>query len=132
MNNLSQNTPFIVSLNSDKVLEYYRDRPLTESQVKDLTAMDEKLEQGIEIADKFIQSPSQQEKAIFIANQLASALQEENDKALALSCAYLATRYPSLKQLRISTRDNQLSIELINDKEYTQQSPVKFVRKSEL
>ena len=132
MTNESDNNLFVVSLNSNKVLEYHRDRQLNTRQMDDLNLVEAKLQQGIHIEGKYIQSASAQEKAVFMANQLAIALDEDNDSLLAVSCAYLATRYPMLKQLKITTTKDKRSIELINDKEYTDQAPIQFVAKKDL
>lgn len=122
----------IVSLNSNKVLEYHRDRKLTSKQIQDLDKAEKKLAAGVHFAGKFISSPSAKEKAVFMANQIALALDEDNEAALAISCAYLATRYPDLKQLKLTTIEGQLSIELINDKEFSDQAPIKFIDKKDL
>ena len=132
MTNKTNNTPFIVSLNSNKVLEYFRDRELTKKQIQDLEKAEQKLTRGIHFAGKFISSPTPQEKAVFMANQLAIALDEDNETAVAISCAYLATRYPDLKQLKLTNHEGRLSIELINDKEFSDQAPIKFVAKKDL
>jgi len=121
-------TPLVVSLNSNKVLEFIRDRQLTQKQINDLN----KLDSGITFAGDFVQAPNSNDKAIFMANNLALALDTNNDSITALSCAYLATRYPELKQLKISSNNEHISIELVYDKEYTEQAPVKFVSKKDL
>ena len=123
---------FIVSLNSNKVLEYYRERGLTKNQSADLNKMDTKLDHGINISGKYIESPNPQEKAVFIANQLVLALQSDNESILALTSAYLATRYPELKQLKVTTHEGKTSIELINDKEFIEQTPISFVPRKDL
>ena len=132
MSNKPNSTPFVVSFNSNKVLEYYRDCKLSDMQISDLAKAEKKLSSGISISGKFIASPTAQEKAIFMASQLAHAISEENETVQALSCAYLATRYPSLKQLKLTSSHEQLSIELINDQEYADQAPIKFVSKKDL
>lgn len=125
-------SPFVVSLNSSKVLEFMRDRELSHKQLDDLVKIDTKLNTGLNLDGDFIQSPNSKDKAIFMANNLATALETNNDSIAAISCTYLATRYPDLKQLKISSVDGRISIELIYDKEFTQQEPIKFVTKKDL
>jgi len=132
MANETYNNVFVVSLNSDKVIEYHRERELNTRQIQDLHQVDTKLAQGIHIEGKFISDATAQEKAVFMANQLATALNEDNDTVVAISCSYLATRFPRLKQLKISMVNDQLSIELVNDKEYIEQTPIQFVPKEDL
>jgi len=124
--------PFVVSLNSTKVLEYFRDRVINQSQLDDLNKLESKLDAGFNIDGKFIDSPDVRDKAIFIANNLAAALIADNDSIAAVSCSYLATRYPDLQQLKISSNNGYTSIELIYDKEYTEQSPIKYISKKDL
>lgn len=133
LNIMTSNSPvLIVSLNSEKTLEYYRERELNQKQRSDLDKMEAKLDAGITVEDNFIRNPNPNDKAIFIANNLAQALLAENEAMTAFCCSYLATRYPELKHLKICTKDMQLSIEMMFDKEFTQQSPIKFISKSEL
>lgn len=109
-----------------------RDRELSHKQLDDLVKIDTKLNTGLNLDGDFIQSPNSKDKAIFMANNLATALETNNDSIAAISCTYLATRYPDLKQLKISSVDGRISIELIYDKEFTQQEPIKFVTKKDL
>ncbi|MFK8028105.1 MAG: hypothetical protein AB8C40_08630 [Gammaproteobacteria bacterium] len=124
--------PFVVTLNAEKVIEYFRDRPLNQSQHDDLAATDLKLDQGIKIAGEFIKQPTDQDKAVFMANVLTNALDNDNDSAIAVACAYLATRFIHLKQLKITSHDDRVSIELINDQLYAEPIPIKFIPKKDL
>ncbi len=132
MSTQTSSSLFIVSLNSSKVLENQRDRTLKQTQLEDQKRMDTKLDNAISIAGKFISTPNPQEKAVFIANQLVSALKDDNEPTIALTSAYLATRYSDLKHLKISTNDDRVSIELINDQEFTEQAPMRFIPKKDL
>ncbi len=132
MNTHSASPVLVVSLNNNKELEYHRDRALTDQQMRDLEAMEQQLDQGIHIAGQYFATPSPQEKAVFMANQLARALTEDNESVLAMASAYLATRLPDLQHLKISTHEDRLSIEMIHDQAFTEQAPVKFVSKKDL
>ena len=132
MNKKARLFPFVVSLNSSKVLEYYRDRPLSKKQHRDLEATDTKLNAGILAGGRLIQNPSMEDKSVFIANQLADALDNDDEVAIAIACAYLATRFINLKQLKITTHEDRVSIELVNDKEFAEQIPMKFTDKKNL
>lgn len=127
-----QSNPFVVTLNSVKTLEYFRDRELTDKQQHDLLAADEKLKRGIHLAGEFIQHPTDQDKAIFMANLIVNALNNDDDATIALACAYLASRYVHLKQLKISNYEDRVSIELINDQLYADPIPIKFIPKKDL
>ena len=125
-------SPFVVTVNSEKTIEYFRDRPLNQQQLADLAATDNKLNLGISIAGEFIEHPNDQDKAIFIANILVNALDSDDEAAIAVACAYLATRYIHLKQLKITNHDDRVSIELINDQLYAEPIPIKFIPKKDL
>ena len=125
-------SPFVVTLNSEKAIEYFRDRPLGEKQHSDLAATDKKLDLGFNIAGEFIAQPSDQDKAIFMANILVNALDSDDETAIAVACSYLATRYNHLKQLKITTHEDRVSIELINDQRYAEPIPIKFIAKKDL
>jgi hypothetical protein len=125
-------SPFVVTLNSEKAIEYFRNRSLSAKQQDDLDATDKKLNLGINIAGEFIAKPNDQDKAIFMANILVNALDSDDETAIAVACAYLATRYIHLKQLKITTYDDRISIELINDQHYAEPIPIKFIAKKDL
>ena len=124
--------PFVVILNSVKTIEYFRDRVLTDKQQNDLLAADKKLNMGIHLAGEFIQNPSDQDKAIFMANLIVNALSTDDDATIALACTFLATRYVHLKQLKITSHEDRVSIELINDQLYADPIPIKFIPKKDL
>ena len=79
MNDKLELSPFVVILNSEKTIEYFRDRPLNQTQQNDLTATDNKLNLGINIAGKYIEQPTDQDKAIFMANILVHALENDDE-----------------------------------------------------
>lgn len=125
-------SPFVVTLNSEKTIEYFRDRPLNQKQQDDLAATDTKLNLGFNIDGEFISQPTDQDKAIFMANILVNSLSSEDETAIAIACTYLATRYEHLKQLKITTHEDRISIELINDQLYAEPIPIKFIPKKDL
>lgn len=128
----SSDLPLVVVLNSNKVIEYRRDRALTERQTRDLENTEIKMQSGIQVGNEFIDDPSEQDKAIFMANQLVLALENNHDAIIAISCAYLATRYPDLLQVRAVLENGSYSIQLINDEIYVENTPLKFTSKKDL
>jgi len=122
----------VIVVNNDKVLEYFRNRQLPEKQLNDLKTVDHKLQQGFHIADEFITSPSPQDKAMFVANLLISALHDDDEAKISLSCAYLANYYPDLKQVKANIHEDRCTIQLINDQVYIEESQIKFTPKDQL
>ena len=123
---------FIVVLNKNKVLEFHRNRPLNDKQIDDLKRADSKLSSGIQLGNQYIKQPTDSDKAVFMSIKLIEALCEDKDPIAAISCAYLATRYPLLKQLRATNEDHQISIELINDEEFSESTPLTFIDKKDI
>lgn len=128
-----QSSNLVVVLNSNKMLEYFRDRPLSQNQQIDLDAMDRKLDNGLKLGSRRINNPSPQDKATYVANLLITALTNEEESKVAITCAYLATRFGDLKQIKADMRSGgQLSIQLIFDQEYREAAPIKFIPKEDL
>ena len=119
-------------LNSEKVIEYHRGKPLSKKQLSDLETLDRKLNSGIQIAQQFISKPTLQDKATFIGNLLVSAIVANEEANVALTCAYLANYCGDLKQIKADHHSDQLSIQLIYDEEYRDQIPMRFIPKDKL
>ena len=131
---MTENTSssLIVVLNSNKELEYFRDRELSDKQIEDLNKIDSKLANGFEVSGQLIKNPSPQDKATFIANLLIEGLIINNEPTVALCCSYLATRFIALKQIRATINESQLTIRLIYDQEYLEEATVQFISKKDL
>ena len=123
---------FVVVLNSSKELEYFRDRKLSAKQSADLEKIDARLNQGFEAGGQLIEHPTTEDKATFAANVLISALLHDNESNAAIFFSFLATRYPTLKQVKATTHDDRVTIQLIYDKEYTEETAVQFISKKDL
>lgn len=122
----------VVILNTNKVLEYNRHIPLSTNQLRDLEVLDQKLENSLKLDYPQNHGSSPQDKATYAANMLISALLNEDEPRIALTCAFLATRYSELKQIKASSQADQIAIELIFDQEYRESAPIKFVPKDDL
>ena len=104
----------VIVMNSEKVLEYFRARSLSNQQLIDLDRIDAKLLQGFRVAGEFIKQPSAEDKAMFMANMLIHALNQNDETKMGLCCSFLATRYPDLKQVRIVQHPDRTSIETVS------------------
>ena len=122
----------VIVMNSEKVLEYFRARSLSNQQLIDLGRIDAKLLQGFRVAGEFIKQPSAEDKAMFMANMLIHALNQNDETKMGLCCSFLATRYPDLKQVRIVQHPDRTSIEMINDRIYVEETQVQFKSRHEL
>ncbi|WP_455198248.1 hypothetical protein [Kaarinaea lacus] len=118
-----------VLLNGIAQLEYDREKALPPQQELYLDKMDQKMDEGIQVGDDVIPEPDLNQRAQFVAANLASAILSDQEASAAALCTYLATRLPDLKQVKISHgNDNtaELSIELVFDEEYQKQISVQI------
>lgn len=120
----------VVQLNGTPILEYDRDKKLSQAQHESLLLIDEKLNQGITLHDTFIARPDLEQRVEFISANLISALLSERkeDEALAASsCAYLARTLPDLKQVKAQEENGQVTIELVFDRAYRQETKMNYM-----
>jgi len=122
----------VAVVNGDSQIEYDRSKDLPENQQMYLHKMDEKMDAGIPSGQGNIFSPDQEQKALFVADQLMAAIEEDNEQLIAASMAYLALRLPELKQVSIKDKDDKKEISLIYDRDYTPPQTVNFVRPEHL
>ena len=125
--NAQPDSLLVVVLNNSPVLEYNRNKTLSENQRNTLKQMDEKLNQGITLEDEFISQPSLEQRIQFVAGNLVSALLNDEEILAAASCAYIANHLPDLKQILAIHKDEQVSIELIFDREYQQEMKMNYM-----
>ncbi len=131
-----------VLLNGVAQLEYNRDQQLPPHQALYLEKMDTQMDDGIQVGDSIIPNPDINQRAQFVAGNLADAILNDQESAAAALCSYLAKILPDLKQMKITqsategdttvdgnTLDgsNEISIELVFDESYQQQVPVQFL-----
>lgn len=117
----------VVLVNGSPILEYDRDKKLSEAQHDSLKLMDEKLDQGITLGGQFIPQPDLEQRIEFVAANLISALLTEEDVLAAASCAYLAKALPDLKQVKALEESGTVSIELIFDREYQPETKMNYM-----
>jgi len=107
-----------VTLNGVAQLEYDRNKPLSDYQQDYLRNMDSKMDSGIQVGDQVIDEPDVVERVKFVAANLIHAMKGNDEATSAAFCAYIATRMPDLKQVQFSDVNDEISIELVFDKEY--------------
>lgn len=107
-------------------LEYDRDKPMPDHQAVYLNKMDEKMAKGITVEGKDVVNPDLAQRAQFVAANLVHAITTDDESQAAALCTYLADRLPELKQIKITTHEGEVSIDLIFDEEYKKQVPVQF------
>ncbi|HEB55196.1 MAG TPA: hypothetical protein ENI98_02595 [Gammaproteobacteria bacterium] len=115
-----------VLLNGIAQLEYDRDKALPEQQRRYLDKMDEKMATGITLGEQAIAEPDINQRAQFVAQNLAQAIKDDNESMAAALTSWLASRLPELKQVKMNEAEDGISIELVFDEEYGSQVAVQF------
>ena len=113
-----------VLLNGVAQLEYNRQKSLPDHQAVYLDKMDSKMDAGIELGDERITKPDLQQRAQFVAANLAHAIKTNDESMAAALCAYLAVRISDLKQVKLDEKDGEMSIDLVFDEDYKKQVAV--------
>jgi hypothetical protein len=121
-----------VVLNGTLQLEYHRDKPLPDAQQQFLDRMDQFMDDGIALGGERVAAPDQLQRAQFVANSLIQSLHDDNESLAAASCAYLAIRIPELRQVKATEVNEQRSIDMVFDKDYIPEQPIKFVKPESL
>ncbi|MDH5571920.1 MAG: hypothetical protein OEY89_09155 [Gammaproteobacteria bacterium] len=107
-------------------IEYNRDKFLPDHQQLYLDKMDEKMNTGILIDNVLIENPEPEQRLRFVAGNLANAIKSGDEPMVAALCAYLASRQPELKQVKIEDVEGGISIDLVYDEVYLNQIGVQF------
>ena len=115
----------VVVFNGQSVVEYDRNISLPGQQREYLDRMDESMDNGIDLNGEYIAEPDAQQRAKFVAMQLVHALIDSKDPMIAAMCAYLASRLPTLQQVKAEEQDEHISLELVFTED-TSQVPVTF------
>ncbi len=119
--NQKQNRLMAVLLNGIAQLEYDRERALSDYQQDYLQNMDNKMDNGIVLGDTTIESPDVMQRVKFVTGNLLHAMKGDDEQMTAAFCAYIATRMPELDQVQITELNDDISIELVFDREYRKQ-----------
>jgi len=101
--------------NDQIVYEYDREITFEDRQMAFLDKMDSDMERGIKIKGKLITSPDSKQRATFVAMNLIRALQQDNDAAISVSCAYLVNRHPALVEVHANDHGSGVKIELVEE-----------------
>lgn len=104
-----------VFINDQTAYECEREMDLEQMQLDFLDKMDSDMDRGVKIRGELLASPDVRQRATFVAMNLIKALQQGNDAAKYVSCAYLVKRLPGLVEVRASDQENTISIELVEE-----------------
>jgi hypothetical protein len=115
-----------ILLNGIAQIEYDRKVALDAKLADYLNNMDVKMDSGVSIGEKQIQTPTSEQKAEFVASNLYHAIKGDNEAMASAMTSYLAVRIADLKQVKIDDANGSVSIELVYDEVYTGQVAVDF------
>lgn len=108
-----------IVVNDAPILEFDRAKPIPGHQRRYLEDMDARMDQGIQVDEKFLPHPNPMTRCRFVANSLINALFAENYSLSMALCTWLADRIPELKMVKaINDANGETGIELIFDRDY--------------
>jgi hypothetical protein len=99
-------------------LEFDHAKLVPQPQLDYLEAMDARMDGGIELDGEHLAEPDSDARVKFVARNLAMALAEGNDKLAIALCTYLGVRRPGLKQLKISSGELGVTVDLDYENDY--------------
>ena len=73
----------IVLVNGEALIEYDRSRPLSGKQQEYLDLMDQKMDTGIKLGSEMVVTPSQQQRAQYVAFTLLSGINQDDEAVIA-------------------------------------------------
>lgn len=100
-----------IIFNGTAELEYDRDKSLQDHQLLYLDKMDEQMDVGITVGDTRVDNPDNNQRAQFVAANLAHAIKSNQEPTMASLCSYLAIRLPDVQQVIIDERGSAIEIE---------------------
>ena len=95
-----------VIYNDAPQLEFDRNKRLEDHQLLYLDKMDEKMDLGIAVGGQQISHPDSNQRAQFVAANLAHAIKSDNEAQMASLCSYIAMRMPDIQQLSIKEQED--------------------------
>ena len=93
-------------------LEFDHAKPIPQQQLDYLDNMDARMDPGISLEGEQIAEPDIEERVKFVAQNLATALLEDNDQMAAAMCTWLGVRRPELQQVKISVGELGVTLDL--------------------
>lgn len=115
-----------ILVNDQLTLQYDRTQPLPKHQQAYLKKLDQKFEQGIELQGETLDKPSLEQRTRYMSLSLMEGIIYQEDAKAAASMAWLATRLPDLKQVKVMVDEVGSHFELIFDREFQQHQVVTF------
>lgn len=89
-----------VTVSGFPVMEYDRERAVTDDILEYLTQMDSVMDQGLTIDKKVYTNPSLELRAQYVANNLAFALMKKDNAQAVAMCTWLGHRLPHLHEVQ--------------------------------
>ncbi len=110
-----------VVVNDSLTLQYDRAKPLPPHQQEYLAKLDQRFAQGIELQGEQLDNPDIGQRAKYMALSLMEGIIYQEDNKASVSLAWLATRLPDLKQIKVIVDEQGSHFDLIFDRDYQPQ-----------
>ena len=112
-----------VSVDGQVQLEFDHDAPVPPQQLDYLDHMDARMDAGIVLDGKEIASPDKDSRVKFVAQNLANALMQGNERMAMAMCTWIGVRQPALLQLKITTGELGVTLDLDYENPYQKPEP---------
>ena len=103
-------------------LEFDHTKPVPQRQLEYLDDMDRRMENGIELEGESIVDPDIEARVKFVAQNMALALLQGNDQMASAMCTWLGVRRPELLQVKITTGELGVTVDLDYETPYQKPS----------
>jgi hypothetical protein len=104
-----------IQVNKEIVMEYDRNTRLPGKQREFLDKMDFDMDAGIYFDDKRYDNPDTLQRGKYVAMKLIQAFKANNHGMINAMCGYLTNRLPSLLQISLEERGEEVTINLTFD-----------------
>ena len=96
---------------------------MPQGQLDYLDDMDRRMDSGITLEGEAIAEPDVEERVKFVAQNMAMALLQGNDRLATAMCTWLGVRRPELQQVKISVGELGVTVDLDYETPYQKAEP---------
>ena len=104
-------------------LEFDHAKQVPQRQLEYLDDMDARMDGGVSLDGETIADPDIETRVKFVAQNMATALLEDNEGLAVAMCTWLGVRRPELQQVRISVGNLGVTVDLDYENPYQKPAP---------
>lgn len=104
---------FTVTLN-EQTIHTYNDSRAPGRLRRFMDEMDRDMQSGVQLADEWVEQPSELQKQQYVAMVLFDALEKKDSNLVSLMSSYLIERYETLEEIRITQQEDLINLQIIS------------------